>query len=174
MRRGSRHAELTQAVHDNLRNLSLEALDVVNLRNMFDGKTSMEPALTVLADLQREGLVRHIGLSNVTPAQIAEGRRTCPIVCVQNQYNVAHRADDPLIGELAREGICVTRISRPGTRLRPSKLSSPKNAMRPLERRPASRFRLAGLTRLEYLVQKSLGGRTNVRFESAVCPTQIS
>jgi putative transposase len=98
-------AELTQAVHDNLRNLSLEALDVVNLRNMFDGETSMEPALTVLADLQRQGLVRHIGLSNVTPEQVAKGRRICPIVCVQNHYNVAHRADDPLIDELARDEI---------------------------------------------------------------------
>jgi pyridoxine 4-dehydrogenase len=98
-------AELTQAVHDNLCNLSLEALDVVNLRNMFDGETSMEPALTVLADLQRQGLVRHIGLSNVTPAQVAEGRRICPIVCVQNHYNVAHRADDPLIDGLARDEI---------------------------------------------------------------------
>jgi pyridoxine 4-dehydrogenase len=98
-------AELTQAVHDNLRNLSIEVLDVVNLRNMFDGETSMEPALTVLADLQRQDLVRHIGLSNVTPEQVAKGRRICPIVCVQNHYNVAHRADDPLIDELAREGI---------------------------------------------------------------------
>jgi pyridoxine 4-dehydrogenase len=98
-------AELTQAVHDNLRNLSIEVLDVVNLRNMFDGETSMEPALTVLADLQRQDLVRHIGLSNVTPEQVAKGRRICPIVCVQNHCNVAHRADDPLIDELAREGI---------------------------------------------------------------------
>src|SRR4029079_15101095 len=98
-------AELTQAVHDNLRNLSLGTLDVVNLRNMFDGETSMEPALTELADLQGQGLVRHIGLSNVTPAQVAEGRGICSIVCVQNHYNVAHRADDPLIDELAREGI---------------------------------------------------------------------
>jgi aryl-alcohol dehydrogenase-like predicted oxidoreductase len=72
---------------------------------MFDGETSMEPALTVLADLQRQGLVRHIGLSNVTPAQVAEGRRICPIVCVQNHYNVAHRADDPLIDGLARDEI---------------------------------------------------------------------
>ena len=98
-------AELTQAVHDNLRNLSLEALDVVNLRNMFDGETSMEPALTVLADFQRQGLVRHIGLSNVTPAQVAEGRRICPIGCVQNHYNIAHRSDDPLIDGLARDEI---------------------------------------------------------------------
>ena len=101
--------ELTQAVHDNLRNLGLDVLDVVNLRSMFDihhpAEGSLEAPLTVLADLQRQGLVRHIGLSNVTPAQIAEGRRICEIVCVQNYYNLAHRADDTLIDDLARQGI---------------------------------------------------------------------
>jgi pyridoxine 4-dehydrogenase len=98
-------AELRQAVHDNLRNLSLDVLDVVNLRSMLGVEASMEPPLTVLADLQRQGLVRHIGLSNVTPAQIAEGRRICAIVCVQNQYNVAHRHDDALIDSLAGDRI---------------------------------------------------------------------
>jgi pyridoxine 4-dehydrogenase len=101
--------ELTQAVHDNLRNLGLHVLDVVNLRAMFDvhqpAEGSLEAPLTVLADLQRKGLVRHIGLSNVTPAQIAEGRAICEIVCVQNHYNLAHRADDTLIDDLARQGI---------------------------------------------------------------------
>ena len=101
--------ELTQAVHDNLRNLGLDALDVVNLRSMFDAhgpaEGSLEAPLTVLADLQRQGLVRHIGLSNVTPAQVAQGRGICEIVCVQNQYNLAHRADDALIDGLARDGI---------------------------------------------------------------------
>jgi len=101
--------ELTQAVHDNLRNLGLEVLDVVNLRSMFDAhhpaEGSLEAPLTVLADLQRKGLVRHVGLSNVTAAQIAEGRRICEIVCVQNLYNLAHRADDALIDDLARQGI---------------------------------------------------------------------
>jgi len=101
--------ELTQAVHDNLRNLGLDVLDVVNLRAMFDvhqpAQGSLEAPLTVLADLQRKGLVRHIGLSNVTPVQVAEGRRICEIVCVQNYYNVAHRADDALIDDLARQGI---------------------------------------------------------------------
>src|SRR5580698_3732211 len=101
--------ELTQAVHDNLRNLGLDALDVVNLRCMFDphhpAEGSIEAPLTVLADLQRRGLVRHIGLSNVTPTQIAEGRRICPIVCVQNHYNLAHRADDDLIDQLARDEV---------------------------------------------------------------------
>jgi pyridoxine 4-dehydrogenase len=101
--------ELTQAVHDNLRNLGVDVLDVVNLRAMFDvhhpAEGSLEAPLTVLADLQRKGLVRHIGLSNVTPKQIADGRRVCEIVCVQNQFNLAHRADDALIETLARQGI---------------------------------------------------------------------
>ena len=100
--------ELTQAVHDNLRNLGLDVLDVVNLRSMFGvhgpAEGSIEAPLTVLADLQAQGVVRHIGLSNVTPAQIAEGRRICEIVCVQNLYNLAHRDDDALIDELAGAG----------------------------------------------------------------------
>jgi len=98
-------AELRHAVHDNLRNLSLDELDVVNLRNMLGSEASIEPPLTALADLQRQGLVRHIGLSNVTPAQIAEGRRICKVVCVQNQYNVAYRHDDALIDRLAGDRI---------------------------------------------------------------------
>ena len=100
--------ELTQAVHDNLRNLGLDVLEVVNYRNMGaihgPAEGSIAAQVSVLAELQRKGLVRHIGLSNVTPAQIAEGRRICEIVCVQNHYNVAHRADDALIDELARAG----------------------------------------------------------------------
>jgi pyridoxine 4-dehydrogenase len=100
--------ELTQAVHDNLRNLGLDVLDVVNLRSMFDvhgpAEGSLEAPLTVLAELQRKGLVRHIGLSNVTPKQIAEGREICEIVCVQNYYNLAHRDDDALIDNLAGDG----------------------------------------------------------------------
>lgn len=102
-------AELTDAVHDNLRNLGLEVLDVVNLRCMFDmgspTEGSIEPYLTVLAELQQRGLVRHIGLSNVTATQVAEGRALCPIVCVQNQYNLVHRDDDALVDSLARDGI---------------------------------------------------------------------
>ncbi len=102
-------AELTRAVHDNLRNLGLDVLEAVNLRSMFDihkpAEGSIEEPLTVLAELQRQGLVRHIGLSNVTPTQIAEGRRICAIACVQNLYNLAHRSDDALIGDLARDGI---------------------------------------------------------------------
>ena len=105
--------ELTQAVHDNLRHLGVEALDVVNLRAMFGhaqghhGPTegSLEESLAVLTDLQRQGLVRHIGLSNVTPTQVTEGRRICEIVCVQNLYNLANRANDAMIDELAEAGI---------------------------------------------------------------------
>jgi pyridoxine 4-dehydrogenase len=100
--------ELTQAVHDNLRNLGVDALDVVNLRLMFDAhgpaEGPIEAPLTVLAELQRQGLIRRIGLSNATQAQVAEGRRITEIVCVQNQYNLAHRADDALIDALAEAG----------------------------------------------------------------------
>ena len=101
--------ELTQAVHDNLRNLGRDVLDVVNLRSMLDiqgpVEGSLEAPLTALAELQRQGLVRHIGLSNVTPTQVADGRKICQIVCVQNHYNLAHRADDELIDDLAKAGI---------------------------------------------------------------------
>ena len=102
-------ADLESAVHDNLNRLGLQAIEVVNLRIMgkVDGPAegSIEAPLTVLAELQRQGLVRHIGLSNVTPTQIAEGRRICDIVCAQNMYNVAHREDDALIDDLARDEI---------------------------------------------------------------------
>ncbi len=101
--------ELTAQVHDNLRNLGLDVLDVVNLRSMYSihepAEGSMEAPLNVLAELQQKGLIRHIGLSNVTPAQVAEARRIVPIVCVQNHYNLVHRADDALIDDLARDGI---------------------------------------------------------------------
>ncbi|QKC89440.1 aldo/keto reductase family oxidoreductase [Mesorhizobium sp. NZP2234] len=101
--------ELTQAVHDNLRNLGLDVIEVVNLRSMHGihgpAEGSLEPQLNTLAELQRKGLVRHIGMSNVTRAQIAQGRGIADIVCVQNQYNIAHREDDALIDELAADGI---------------------------------------------------------------------
>lgn len=101
--------ELKQAVHDNLRNLGLDTLEIVNLRVMFDAhgpaEGSIEPLLAPLAELQQQGLVRHIGLSNVTPTQVAEARRIARIVCVQNHYNVAHRDDDALIDQLAEQGI---------------------------------------------------------------------
>ena len=103
-------AELKQAVHDNLRNLGLEVLDVVNMRVMIgDGHApregSIEASVSVLAELQQQGLVKHIGLSNVTPTQVAEARKVANIVCVQNEYNIAHRHDDALIDALARDGI---------------------------------------------------------------------
>jgi pyridoxine 4-dehydrogenase len=101
--------DLKKAVHDNLRNLGLDVLDAVNLRFTFDphgpAEGSIETPLATLAELQRQGLVRHIGLSNVTPAQVAEGRRIAEIACVQNHYNLAHRVDDALIDDLARDNI---------------------------------------------------------------------
>jgi pyridoxine 4-dehydrogenase len=102
-------AELTQAVHDNLCSLGTDALEVVNLRIMGDihkpAEGPIAPQVEALAELQQKGLVRHVGLSNATAAQIAEARRIVGIVCVQNLYNVVHRADDALIDDLARDGI---------------------------------------------------------------------
>jgi len=102
-------AELTRAVHDNLRNLGLDVLEVVNLRVMGDGhgpgEGSIEAPLSVLAELQRQGLIGHLGLSNVTSTQLAQGRSIAEIVCVQNNYNLVHRDDDALIDELTRLGI---------------------------------------------------------------------
>ena len=102
-------AELTQAVHDNLRNLGLDVLEVVNLRSMLDvhgpKEGSLEEPLTAVAELQRRGLIKHVGLSNVTSKQVADGRKICPIVCVQNLYNLAHREDEALVHELASDGI---------------------------------------------------------------------
>ncbi|MDA8453816.1 aldo/keto reductase family oxidoreductase [Acidovorax sp. GBBC 3334] len=101
--------ELRQAVHDNLRNLGLEVLDIVNFRVMLDAMApregSIEEPLATLAALQKEGLIRHIGLSNVTPAQLAQARRICKVACVQNHYNLVHRADDAMVDLLAQEGI---------------------------------------------------------------------
>lgn len=102
-------ADLIRAVEDNLKNLGLDVLEVVNLRIMFDvhgpAEGSIEAPLTALAELQRQGKIRHIGLSNVTATQLAQGQGICEIVCVQNQYNLAHRGDDALIDDLARQGI---------------------------------------------------------------------
>jgi len=101
--------DLTQAVRENLSNLGLDVLEVVNYRCMGaihgPAEGPIEPEITVLAELQRQGLVRHIGVSNVTPKQIAEAQKICEIVCVQNHYNLAHRADDALINELLSEGV---------------------------------------------------------------------
>jgi aryl-alcohol dehydrogenase-like predicted oxidoreductase len=101
--------DLERGVHDNLRNLGLDTLEVVNMRMMGDvhapSEGSLEKQITALAELQQRGLIRHIGLSNATPTQIAEAQRIAKIVCVQNHYNLMHRADDALIGELATKGI---------------------------------------------------------------------
>jgi aryl-alcohol dehydrogenase-like predicted oxidoreductase len=102
-------ADLERAVHDNLRNLGLDSLAVVNMRIMGDvhapSEGSIEKQVSALAELQQRGLVRHIGLSNVTAAQIAEAQRIVKVVCVQNHYNLVHREDDALIDSLAKQGI---------------------------------------------------------------------
>ena len=102
-------AELTAGVHDNLRNLGLDALDIVNYRVVGavhgPAEGSIAEQVTVLADLQKKGLIRHIGLSNVTAAQVAEAQKIINVVCVQNHYNLAHREDDAFIDDLARQGI---------------------------------------------------------------------
>ena len=100
--------ELRQAVHDNLANLGLEALDVVNLR--VGGVDAPEPGsiakpFSVLAEMQQEGLIKHLGVSTVTAEQVAEAQSIAPVVCVQNFYNIAHRQDDSLIDSLAEQGI---------------------------------------------------------------------
>jgi pyridoxine 4-dehydrogenase len=101
--------DLTDGVHDNLRSLGLDALDIVNYRAMGSvhgpKEGSIAAQVTVLAELQRKGLIKHIGLSNVTAAQVAEAQTITNVVCVQNNYNLAHREDDTLIDELARQGI---------------------------------------------------------------------
>jgi pyridoxine 4-dehydrogenase len=101
--------ELTAGVHDNLRNLGLDTLDIVNYRVIGSGhgpeEGSIAEQVTVLADLRRKGLIRHLGLSNVTAAQLAEAQAIIDVVCVQNHYNLAHRHDDALIDDLTRQGI---------------------------------------------------------------------
>jgi aryl-alcohol dehydrogenase-like predicted oxidoreductase len=101
--------ELRQAVHDNLRNLGLDVLEVVNFRSMLDvhgpAEGSLEAQVTALAELRAEGLIKHVGLSNVTMKQVEDARRIVPIACVQNMYNLVHRNDDVLIDALARDGI---------------------------------------------------------------------
>ena len=104
--------QLESAVHDNLRNLDLDVLDVVNMRLMFDvmnpAEGDIEAHITTLAELQQRGLIRHIGLSNATAQQVRQARGIANIVCVQNHYNLVHRHDDALIDELAKEGIAYT------------------------------------------------------------------
>jgi aryl-alcohol dehydrogenase-like predicted oxidoreductase len=101
--------DLARGVHDNLRNLGVDVLDVVNLRVMGDihapSEGTIEKPFTALAELQRKGLIRHLGLSNATSKQVAEAQRIAPVVCVQNQYNLVQRADQALVDELAKKGI---------------------------------------------------------------------
>ncbi|MDR6190330.1 pyridoxine 4-dehydrogenase [Agrobacterium pusense] len=102
--------DLVRGVHDNLRNLGVDALDVVNLRiiegnGMAPAEGSIEERFTALVELQRQGLIRHLGLSNATANQVEEAQRIAPVVCVQNHYNLVHRADDALIDKLAEQGI---------------------------------------------------------------------
>jgi pyridoxine 4-dehydrogenase len=100
--------EITDGVHDNLRNLALDTLDVVNLRVggvMGPSEGSIEAPLTTLAELQRQGLIRHLGLSNVSPQQFAEAQKIAPIVGIQNLYNIAQRSDDAFIDNLAKQGV---------------------------------------------------------------------
>jgi pyridoxine 4-dehydrogenase len=127
--------ELIAGVHDNLRNLGLDALDIVNYRVMGSGHGpedgSIAEQVTVLAELQRKGLIRHIGVSNATAAQVAEAQSITEIVCVQNNYNLAHRDDDALIGDLARQGIAYVPFFPLGgfTPLQSSTLSSVANRL---------------------------------------------
>jgi pyridoxine 4-dehydrogenase len=126
--------ELIDGVHDNLRNLGLDVLDVVNLRVgevMNPSEGSIEEPLTVLAKLQEQGLIRHLGLSNVTAAQLKEAQAITSIVCVQNLYNLARRQDDNFIGELARQGIAYVPFFPLGgfTPLQSSALDAAASAM---------------------------------------------
>ena len=111
--------QLTEAVHDNLRNLGVEVLDVVNFRVMLQARAptegSIEESFAALADLQRQGLIRHLGISNATASQIHEARRITDVVCVQNHYNLSHRADDALIDRLAAEGVAYVPYSPLGS-----------------------------------------------------------
>jgi pyridoxine 4-dehydrogenase len=122
--------ELTAGVHDNLRNLGVDALDIVNYRVMglvhAPAEGSIAEQVTVLADLQRKGLIRHVGLSNVTASQVAEANAITDIVCVQNNYNLAYRHDDALIDDLAQQGIAYVPFFPLGgfSRLQSSTLTS--------------------------------------------------
>jgi pyridoxine 4-dehydrogenase len=142
--------DLIDAVHDNLRNLGLDVLDVVNLRVggiMEPSEGSIEEPLTVLAELKRQGLIRHLGLSNVSPEQLAEGQRITDIVCVQNSYNLAHRNDDGLIHYLAKQGIAYVPFFPLGgfTPLQSSKLDATAASLQ------ATRMQVA----LAWLLQRS-------------------
>jgi pyridoxine 4-dehydrogenase len=138
--------ELIEAIHDNLRNLGLNAIDVVNLRMMSDdhgtregslktSESSLTEPLTTLAELKEQGLIRHIGLSNVTPKQLVEAQTIIEIVCVQNQYNVAHREDDAFIDDLAQQGIAYVPFFPLGG-FTPLQSSALENAAKSLDATP--------------------------------------
>lgn len=143
--------ELTRAVHDNLRNLGLDALEVVNMRawgNMHSpGEESIEEPFTTLAELQRQGLIRHLGLSNVTAAQVKQAQSIAKVVCVQNHYNLSHRSDEQLIAELGEQGIAYVPFFPLGgfTPLQSDTLASVAQRM------GASQFRVA----LAWLLQRA-------------------
>jgi aryl-alcohol dehydrogenase-like predicted oxidoreductase len=167
-------SELIGAVHDNLRNLGVDVLDVVNLRNMFGvdegAMDSIEAGLATLTDLRRQGLVRHIGLSSVTPEQLATGRRICQIVCAQNKYNLAYRVDDALVDVLAQDGIAYVPFFPIGggfTQLQSSTLSDVAQRLRAtpaqiaiawLLRRAPNILLIAGTSSVEHLRENVTAG----------------
>jgi aryl-alcohol dehydrogenase-like predicted oxidoreductase len=172
--------ELTDAVHDNLRNLGLEQLHVVNLRvggPLTPSEGSIEEPLTALAELQRQGLIRYLGLSNVNPRQFSSAQRITDIVCVQNQYNLAHRNDDPFIQDLAAQNIAYVPFFPLGgfTRLQSSKLDAAAAALRatPMQvalawllQRSSNILLIPGTSSLEHL-RENLGAAT-LRLPSAI------
>ena len=173
--------ELIDAVHDNLRNLGLDVLDVVNLRVggiSEPSEGSIKEPLTVLAELKQQGLIRHLGLSNVTPRQLAEAQTITEIVCVQNFYNVAHRSDDEFIDDLAKQGIAYVPFFPLGgfTPLQSSALDGAASAMKatPMQvalawllQRSPNILLIPGTSSLEHL-------RENLEAAALKLPTEIS
>ncbi len=172
--------ELIDAVHDNLRNLGLDAMDVVNLRVggiSEPSEGSIKEPLTVLAELKQQGLIRHLGLSNVTPRQLAEAQTITEIVCVQNFYNVAHRSDDKFIDDLAKQGIAYVPFFPLGgfTPLQSSALDGAASAMKatPMQvalawllQRSPNILLIPGTSSLEHL-------RENLEAAALKLPTEI-
>jgi aryl-alcohol dehydrogenase-like predicted oxidoreductase len=172
--------ELMDAIHDNLRNLGLDAMDVVNLRVggiSQPSEGSIKEPLTVLAELKQQGLIRHLGLSNVTPRQLAEAQTITEIVCVQNFYNVAHRSDDEFIDDLAKQGIAYVPFFPLGgfTPLQSSALDGAASAMKatPMQvalawllQRSPNILLIPGTSSLEHL-------RENLEAAALKLPTEI-
>lgn len=172
--------ELIDAVHDNLRNLGLDAMDVVNLRvggASEPSEGSIKEPLTVLAELKQQGLIRHLGLSNVTPKQLVEAQTITEIVCVQNFYNLAHRSDDEFIDDLAKQGIAYVPFFPLGgfTPLQSSALDAAASAMKatPMQvalawllQRSPNILLIPGTSSLEHL-------RENLEAAALKLPTEI-